>query len=76
MLLIGDALGPPWPEAARVVPAQGRVVAAIGPEGGFTPDEVARAKAAGAMLARFGPNVLRTETAAVAAVALLRSLGR
>ncbi len=29
MLLIGDALGPPWAEAARAVPAQGRVVVAI-----------------------------------------------
>ncbi len=76
MLVIGDALGPPWAEASRAVPAQGRVVVAVGPEGGFTPDEVARAKAAGAALARFGPNVLRTETAAVAAVALIRSIGR
>ncbi len=75
-LLLGNVAGPPWPEAARAVPEQGRLVIAVGPEGGFTPDEVARAKAAGAQLARFGPNVLRTETAAVAAVALVRSLGR
>jgi 16S rRNA (uracil1498-N3)-methyltransferase len=46
----------------------------VGPEGGFTPDEVAGALSAGARLATFGPRVLRFETAAIAAVALVEHL--
>lgn len=43
----------------------------IGPEGGFTTDEIARAVAHGVMAAKFGPRVLRTETAGLAAIAAL-----
>ncbi|MCS7219833.1 MAG: 16S rRNA (uracil(1498)-N(3))-methyltransferase [Anaerolineae bacterium] len=42
----------------------------IGPEGGFTPDEVEQACACGIMPFSMGPRVLRAETAAVVAVAL------
>jgi 16S rRNA (uracil1498-N3)-methyltransferase len=41
----------------------------VGPEGGFTPEELARAKEAGAVPIRLGPFVLRIETAAEAALA-------
>jgi len=41
---------------------------AIGPEGGFTDDEVAGAIAHGWQAVSFGPRVLRVETAAIAAV--------
>lgn len=44
---------------------------AIGPEGGFTPEEVSAALACGWAAASLGPRVLRVETAAVAAAALL-----
>jgi 16S rRNA (uracil1498-N3)-methyltransferase len=56
-----------------VLPAErpASVVAATGPEGGFTPDEVAAARAAGFAVCGLGPRVLRAETAALAAVALL-----
>lgn len=44
----------------------------IGPEGGFSEDEVARAVRAGVITARFGPRILRTETAGLAALAALQ----
>jgi 16S rRNA (uracil1498-N3)-methyltransferase len=47
------------------------IVAAIGPEGGFTDEEVARAKDAGFVVVGIGPRVLRTETAAVAVLAMI-----
>jgi 16S rRNA (uracil1498-N3)-methyltransferase len=45
----------------------------IGPEGGFTPDELAAAERAGATLAGLGPRILRSETVAVAAAAVILS---
>jgi 16S rRNA (uracil1498-N3)-methyltransferase len=43
----------------------------VGPEGDFTPAEVAAAKSAGAMPITLGPLVLRTETAAVYCLSIL-----
>jgi len=43
----------------------------IGPEGGFTPEEVARAEAAGTVLAGLGPRILRSESVAAAATAVI-----
>lgn len=48
---------------------RGGVAFAVGPEGGFTPDEVAAGVAAGWQSASLGRRVLRVETAAVAAAA-------
>jgi len=45
----------------------------IGPEGGLTAEEVAAAGAAGYRGLRLGPRVLRTETAAVAALSVLQA---
>lgn len=42
----------------------------IGPEGGFAPDELAAAIAVGGRPASLGPHILRSETAAVAALAI------
>jgi 16S rRNA (uracil1498-N3)-methyltransferase len=47
------------------------VVFAVGPEGGFTDEEVDAAAAAGWRIVSLGPRVLRVETAAVAAAAVL-----
>lgn len=43
----------------------------IGPEGGFTEEEVALAREKGAVAVGLGPRILRTETAAVVASALI-----
>ena len=43
----------------------------VGPEGGFTDEEVEEARSAGALEVSLGPTRLRTETAAIAAVALV-----
>ena len=47
---------------------------AIGPEGGFTDEELAAAERAGIERAHLGPRVLRAETAAVAALATLNAV--
>ncbi len=44
----------------------------IGPEGGFSDEEVELAEAEGAVLFGMGPRVLRAETAAIAAAALVQ----
>jgi 16S rRNA (uracil1498-N3)-methyltransferase len=45
---------------------------AIGPEGGFAPDELEALRIAGFSQAGLGPRVLRTETAAIAAIVWLQ----
>ena len=45
----------------------------IGPEGGFTPDEVAAAERAGLTIAGLGPRILRSESVAVAVAAVILS---
>jgi 16S rRNA (uracil1498-N3)-methyltransferase len=47
------------------------VAVMIGPEGGFTDEEVARARDQGVVPISLGPRILRTETAAVVACALV-----
>jgi 16S rRNA (uracil1498-N3)-methyltransferase len=46
----------------------------VGPEGGFSADEVVQAQAANFTALGFGPRVLRNETAAMAAVAAMQVL--
>lgn len=45
----------------------------VGSEGGFAPEEVARSLAAGARPAWLGPRLLRSETAALAALAVVQA---
>ena len=59
---------PPIPAAARQT---GRIALFIGPEGGLTADEVAGAATAGVIPISLGPRILRAETAALAALAVL-----
>jgi len=51
-----------------------RLTLLIGPEGGLAPDERMLALAAGFVPIRFGPRILRTETAPLAALAALQAL--
>jgi 16S rRNA (uracil1498-N3)-methyltransferase len=60
------------PLAAVLDPAAPGHLAVVGPEGGFTSAEVEACAAAGARLATLGPRVLRAETAALVATALLQ----
>ena len=46
----------------------------VGPEGGFSPQEVAAARSVGFVSWRLGPRVFRTETAAVSALSVLQYL--
>ncbi len=49
----------------------GKVAIAIGPEGDFTPDEIALARNAGFKLVNLGPRVLKSDTAGLAVLAIL-----
>lgn len=53
---------------------QGSVLLLIGPEGGFSDDEIKMAHLAGFAPIRLGKRVLRTETAALAGIAALQTL--
>lgn len=53
--------------------APGEIVVVVGPEGGLTDAELAAFTAAGGVVARLGPTVLRTSTAGLAAAAVLLS---
>jgi len=50
------------------------LVLAIGPEGGWTNDELQLFKQANWIPVSLGPNILRAETAAIAALAVVTSL--
>ncbi len=51
-----------------------RALIVVGPEGGFTHDEAEAARARGAALLWMGPRILRTETAAMALLAVADAL--
>ena len=61
--LLRDALGS----------AEGEILLAIGPEGGWTEDELQRFQKSGWISASLGPTILRAETAAIAATAIAMS---
>jgi 16S rRNA (uracil1498-N3)-methyltransferase len=65
------------PDAARRLSEMGRsdaIVVLIGPEGGLSAHEREAALAAGFVALRFGPRILRTETAPLAAIAAIQAL--
>lgn len=59
---------------ARGLPACSSLWAVIGPEGGFAPEEVDQARAAGFRVVGLGTQILRAETASIATVALCQFL--
>ena len=58
-------------EILRTVPEGARVGVFIGPEGGFSGDEIEKAVQAGAKVITLGKRILRTETAGPAVLAVL-----
>jgi 16S rRNA (uracil1498-N3)-methyltransferase len=68
LVLDPDAAEPP-----AEMPSGGSVQVAIGPEGGFDAEELEAFAVAGFEPMRLGPRVLRTETAALAALAWLQT---
>jgi len=62
----------PGADARRAAPIGGEVSIAIGPEGGLDDEEIEAFRLAGFEAMRLGPRVLRTETAAIAALAWLQ----
>ncbi|HMO54160.1 MAG TPA: RsmE family RNA methyltransferase [Tepidiformaceae bacterium] len=73
-LLFGDPDGLAAAEALRLVTPAGHVALVIGPAGGLSPSDVDRLRARGAIAMKFGPHLLRTETAALAGTAIIRSV--
>ena len=68
--LLADPAAAPargWPAAT------GEIIAAVGPEGGFTSDEAAAAVQQGFVPVSLGPHILRVETAAVALASKLKA---
>ena len=61
-------------ELKRPQTTGGAVTLLVGPEGGWNPDETAAALLAGFTALTVGPRVLRTETAAVAALAAMQAV--
>lgn len=59
---------------SEFAPPTGPVLLLAGPEGGFDPEEKRLARAAGFQPLQLGPRVLRTETAALAALSALQTL--
>lgn len=70
MLFEGDA---PWTLKEALNGARpDRVALFVGPEGGFTPEEVEDGRQMGFLPVSLGPRILRTETAAIVGAALLQ----
>ena len=67
-------VGKPVPLAEGLSGVRGAasVVLLVGPEWDFTPEEAAQAARSGAVLVSLGPLILRSETAALAALAVLQ----
>jgi len=59
--------------ASSLTQAHGRILLAIGPEGGWTPGELKKFTQSGWQPATLGPTILRAETAAIAALAIALS---
>lgn len=66
-------LEPSAQHSLKSAPVAREIALLIGPEGGFSESEIARTHAANCTPVRLGPRVLRTETAALAALAALQA---
>ncbi len=64
----------PLPTVCQALHGVSAAVLLIGGEGGLSPEEVERLCAHGALLASLGPRLLRAETAALAALAVVQAM--
>lgn len=71
VVLLADPSGAPL-RSALEGPSPESVTLMIGPEGGFTDDELDVARRAGAMFVSLGPTILRIETACITLTAAVR----
>jgi len=67
-------LDPQAEQGFTTVEKQGDIALLIGPEGGLSDQEITQAKHSGFQAVRFGPRILRTETATVAALAVVQTM--
>jgi 16S rRNA (uracil1498-N3)-methyltransferase len=70
-ILLWEREGESLKEILRKNPPQ-KIYAAVGPEGGFTGEEVALAKGKGFIPIKLGQRILRTETAAITLIGILQ----
>lgn len=66
-------LDPQADSTAPAITAPASIALLVGPEGGFSEAEIAAARAAGFHGLQLGPRILRTETAPLAAIAILQA---
>lgn len=72
LLLFSEKGGMPVAAALAEISRPSPIVALIGPEGGWSDDEMETLNDCGSKAVTLGPRVLRTETAAVVAIALIQ----
>ncbi len=59
---------------SKLAKVEGGIMLLVGPEGGFSDDEIEKACAADYQIINIGPRILRTETAALAAISACQML--
>ncbi len=69
-IVVCDASGEPFVPGS---PPASHIRVLVGPEGGWTPQELEQLRMPPARICRFGPHIMRIETAAVAAAAVILS---
>jgi 16S rRNA (uracil1498-N3)-methyltransferase len=73
--LLWERASEPFAECfAKRPPGMDRAIIIVGPEGGISDEEAERLQGAGALAVSLGPRILRTETAPIAALALMFGL--
>ena len=72
LLVFSERGGLPINEALGEVSYTQPVIACVGPEGGWSDDELEMMASRGARFVTLGPRILRTETAAIVAVTLIQ----
>ena len=72
ILLFADQTGKSWRDiASDTMNSPAGLSLFVGPEGGWTHEELVEASGAGAIITNFGPHAMRIEVAAVAGAAIV-----